>query len=353
MSNTLSGLTPADTFQGLIKIGNNTNVDGTAKVLSDGAGNDLPMEVSTTGVNFTGTVTQNGSPISTNPSGGAGAIQFSDGSAFASDSNLFWDNTNKRLGVGTNVPTSTIHAIGVDNTTARSVQIANQQGSGIFSVANDRVVQIGDYTASGYQSTLTFLRASGGSRSATFNQNNSDLILTNPNGGFVANGLQTTLKGSGSTSATSSLLVQNSIGTDLLKVTDDGNIRISSSGSPSIGYSNGSRNIIFNDAVSGIYSSGMGINAFGGFGVKSFDGSAYTLGLVLTGNGNQRVGIGSTLPNASAKLDVSSTTQGFLPPRMTTTEKNAISSPASGLIVYDSTTNKLCCYNGTSWNDLF
>jgi hypothetical protein len=60
-----------------------------------------------------------------------------------------------------------------------------------------------------------------------------------------------------------------------------------------------------------------------------------------------------TNPNASAQLDVSSTTKGFLPPRMTTTQKNAIATPASGLVVYDSTTNKLCCYDGSTWNDLF
>jgi hypothetical protein len=47
--------------------------------------------------------------ISANPSGVSGAIQFSDGSAFASDAaNLFWDDTNKRLGVGTNAPTSAL-----------------------------------------------------------------------------------------------------------------------------------------------------------------------------------------------------------------------------------------------------
>jgi hypothetical protein len=50
---------------------------------------------------------------------------------------------------------------------------------------------------------------------------------------------------------------------------------------------------------------------------------------------------------------VVSTTKGLLPPRMTTIQKTAIVTPASGLIVYDTTTNKLCCYNGTIWNDLF
>jgi len=62
--------------------------------------------------------------------------------------------------------------------------------------------------------------------------------------------------------------------------------------------------------------------------------------------------IGASL-DASAILQADSTTKGFLPPRMTTTQKNAIATPAAGLIVYDSTTNKLCCYNGSTWNDLF
>jgi hypothetical protein len=55
----------------------------------------------------------------------------------------------------------------------------------------------------------------------------------------------------------------------------------------------------------------------------------------------------------SSIVEIASTTKGFLPPRMTTTQKNAIASPAAGLVLYDSTTNKLCCYNGSTWNDLF
>jgi hypothetical protein len=54
---------------------------------------------------------------------------------------------------------------------------------------------------------------------------------------------------------------------------------------------------------------------------------------------------GGTSINASAQLQVDSTTKGVLFPRMTTTQKNAISSPAVGLIVYDTTLNKLCVYN--------
>ena len=69
-------------------------------------------------------------------------------------------------------------------------------------------------------------------------------------------------------------------------------------------------------------------------------------------NGSQSYfGFYAAIP--SAQVIVNSTTRGFLPPRMTTTQKNAIASPAAGLVVYDSTTNKLCCYNGSTWNDLF
>lgn len=52
---------------------------------------------------------------------------------------------------------------------------------------------------------------------------------------------------------------------------------------------------------------------------------------------------------ASAVMEVTSTTQGFLSPRMTTTQKNAISSPAAGLVVYDTTLGALCTHNGTIW----
>lgn len=61
------------------------------------------------------------------------------------------------------------------------------------------------------------------------------------------------------------------------------------------------------------------------------------------------VGFGTATPDASAKVDVSSTTQGFLPPRMTTIQRDAISSPASGLMVFNTTTSKMNFYNGSAW----
>jgi hypothetical protein len=56
--------------------------------------------------------------------------------------------------------------------------------------------------------------------------------------------------------------------------------------------------------------------------------------------------------NASAQVQIDSTTKGFLPPRMTTTQKNAIASPAAGLVVYDTTLNKLCVRTASAWETI-
>jgi hypothetical protein len=75
-----------------------------------------------------------------------------------------------------------------------------------------------------------------------------------------------------------------------------------------------------------------------------------TTGNVLLGTTSGSTGIGATSTiNASAILQVTSTTQGILPPRMTTTQRDAILSPATGLQVYNTTTNTNDFYNGSAW----
>lgn len=64
------------------------------------------------------------------------------------------------------------------------------------------------------------------------------------------------------------------------------------------------------------------------------------------------VGIGTSSPAASAILDVQSTTKGVRVPNMTTTQKNAISSPAAGLVAFDTTLAKLCVYTGVAWETI-
>lgn len=63
----------------------------------------------------------------------------------------------------------------------------------------------------------------------------------------------------------------------------------------------------------------------------------------------QSIGIGTNTPNASAQLDITSTNKGILIPRMTAAQRAAIVSPASGLMVYETTSNSLWVYNGTVW----
>jgi len=181
------------------------------------------------------------------------------------------------------------------------------------------------------------------------------------------------IKGSGSTSATTSMLVQNSSSTQLFKVTDDGKVTIgngttgtalldvaigggSGAGVRIKGYSDAStpylislgtesyQQMVFFKMVNGNTTIQ---NQFDGFDIalKAFNG-----GIMVKNSGS--VGIGTDTPNVSAKLDVNSTTQGFLPPVMTTAQKTAIGSPSKGLIVFDSSLNKLCVYSGTAWETI-
>jgi uncharacterized protein (TIGR02145 family) len=65
----------------------------------------------------------------------------------------------------------------------------------------------------------------------------------------------------------------------------------------------------------------------------------------------QSVGIGTETPASSAKLDVHSTSHGFLPPRLTEAQRNAIASPALGLVIFNTTTNCLNVFTGKGWNE--
>ena len=69
----------------------------------------------------------------------------------------------------------------------------------------------------------------------------------------------------------------------------------------------------------------------------------------------QSMGISSSsiTPDASSILEIRTTTKGLLIPRMTTTERDAISSPATGLMVFNTTTGKFNFYSGTAWLGVF
>jgi hypothetical protein len=194
------------------------------------------------------------------------------------------------------------------------------------------------------------------------------------------------VKGSGSTSATTALLVQNSTPSTTFSVDDVGNASASLtlsapkvSGSTSV---NAGANPYFGAAINAGISAGGALATFqygttaggaylqfirNGAAAGGISSSAYEIYDLVLGAGN----FGSTLGIAirpanvggvkiggsnatvthvdSAILNVESTTKGFLPPRLTTAEKNLIATPANGLQIYDTTLARPCFYNGATW----
>src|SRR3989338_11636504 len=111
-----------------------------------------------------------------------------------------------------------------------------------------------------------------------------------------------------------------------------GNVRIGTTGNTTV----------YKVATGDLY---FGTNPVGDYDLRLVAGGATRI--LLDGNtGN--VGIGTTTPNANAILDVTSTTKAFMPPRMTTTQRDAIASPTAGMVIYNSSTNKLNVYT-TTW----
>jgi hypothetical protein len=138
-------------------------------------------------------------------------------------------------------------------------------------------------------------------------------------------GARVGIKGTGSTSATTSLLVQNSAGTELLKVRDDNRVLV--------------ENIIVNGFIGNINSGVVQIGGSGGTSPNAYFNAI-----------SESFGFGVSSINASAKLQIDSTTKGFLPPRMTNAQRAAIATPAVGLMVYcTDAVEGLYVYKSTGW----
>ena len=103
---------------------------------------------------------------------------------------------------------------------------------------------------------------------------------------------------------------------------------------------------LYNGWITGRVGSGIQVNSTF---VVSNGISGPNTGTVIFSVTTDSVGVGITTPNSKAMLDVTSTTRGFLPPRMTTVQRDAITSVPAGLMVYNTTTNKLNFYNGSAW----
>ncbi len=87
-------------------------------------------------------------------------------------------------------------------------------------------------------------------------------------------------------------------------------------------------------------------------GKKTFSDTLITNGINASNKNIINVaqqGIGTAAPNKSAALDITSTTQGFLPPRMTSIQRDSIVDKAIGLVIYNTDCNVLNVWDGTEW----
>jgi len=257
------------------------------------------------------------------PSFSSGSIPFSNGSTLTeNNSNLFWDNTNKRLGIGTASPGAKLDIRGSGD--FLGLQVGNGTVGALFQVNGGKAGFVG-YNGSAYNSldirsgigTQLFLSTNGNVGIGTA----SPSALLNANGPFS---IARTV-GTNATQNDTIFRITNSIGGPLGGTIDFGQ---------------------------------CGAN-YGW--IQSRNAGDYSLNysLLLNPNGgNVGIGTGNANPNASALLELSSTTGGFLPPRMTSTQASAIASPAEGLLLYVTDTNGTFTskgwwgYNGSAWEKL-
>jgi|GWRWMinimDraft_6_1066014.scaffolds.fasta_scaffold02460_3 hypothetical protein len=253
----------------------------------------------------------------------SGSVLFSNGTTIAQDNaNLFWDDTNNRLGIGTNNPSAYY---------AKKLVIAAPDEDGVTILANS--VSSSSYVAF----------ADGATGNEAFRGYLSYKHLSDQLAFGSAGSLRMTLTSGGNL---------------LLNTTTDAGFKLDVNGTARV------------SGVLSLTNSGVGLNYDSGVGVllgavTNAPGGGWKVSLIDNGNNiygafgssssilSDRSGAGrAALTGTSAVLELQSTTRGFLPPRMTTTQKNAIATPAAGLVVYDTTLAKLCVRTASAWETI-
>jgi len=234
------------------------------------------------------------------PAGTTGAVQFNNAGAFGADSTqLFWDDANNRLGDGTATPTAKLHVVGNGATSATtSLLVQNSAGNTGLQVTDDNVV-------SGFDGSQIQFRLGVHTETApqVISTRNAQVSF-----GLIDSGQNSAIR---------------------LLTLSSGNSHID-------GYSEGTAKAQNYPLYIGSRANNIG---------------RLIVGSTTQENGTQTV-FGYAVNEASSLVTINSTTRGFLPPRMTTAQKNAIATPAAGLMVYDTTLNKLCVRTAAAWETI-
>lgn len=287
----------------------------------------------------------------------SGSVLFSNGTTIAQDNaNFFWDDTNNRLGVGTNSPINIIDVVGNSNPFISVTKDANvTRGLKLGVVTFNNIEYPGIWLGQTTPSTSNYAFLAGGSStlfnaptnwSIDFRIDNNTQMKVFPNGNLVVgtttdNGGKLQVRAPGALSTDIAFRVRNSADTaNILDVRGNGNI------------------FVLNDTL--IQNSlGTSIEMYNSTtGNMSFNTSAVIGNYVFKNQGTERMRLtpsgqlllGTSTALASAKFQINSTTQGFLPPRMTNAQRLAIASPAVGLMVYcTDATEGLYINKSTGW----
>ncbi len=252
------------------------------------------------------------------------------GNVLQQSANLFWNNTNSRLGIGTASPSATLHSVG-SITASGAIARGNYMQPTLVAAANNDVMvglDIAPTFTNGAFTSVTNMLLNMSSPSVS-----GASIFVNKyafNNGWIIN-----IK-NGTTSQTGDIFQNYGLELGSSNTNVGGILR----GKWGVGYSGGTSSVPVTLSVNGSVAIGTTTDA----------------GFKLDVNGTARVvtklSVGGSPTAASAVMEVTSTTQGFLPPRMTTAQKNAIASPAAGLIVYDTTLAKLCVRTASAWETI-
>ena len=302
------------------------------------------------------------------------------GNVLQESSNLVWDQTNSRLGVGTTTPG---YALDVNSTSRITQSNAGNTPNLILATPASNlnlkffVDQIAAYDST--TSSALYLNYNGGDiglggTKATLKYTTGNFLI----GTTTDGGSRLQVKGSGSTSATTSFNVQNNLGVTKISANDDSttlNLLSGVNGGSAAQLTLGpiaTGTLYIEAQVNGggnghrIYTDRQNTNMF--FGCVSATtptNNNITIGNSTTATGathnilfRQSNAVVGGFPNSanvtypSAQFFIESTTRGFLKPRMTTAQRDAIVTPAAGLSIYNTTTNTQDYYNGTSWVQL-